>query len=124
DGMAGARPDGPEAQHDVLARGLAPATVQTGVTAQLRPRDNVRYYRSWLQANGISRLMMRLPAQVTVIRGQSDNLVEVEITNHTKEPQTGKVGLEVPAGWTLDKPAQAFSVPAGTSIITALRCAV
>jgi LmbE family N-acetylglucosaminyl deacetylase len=124
DGIAGAKLHGAETLHDVLAAGLAPPATHAAVTAQLRPRDNVRNYRAWLQANGIARLLTRLPAHVTAVRGRDDNLVEVEISNPTDAMQSGKLVLEVPPGWTLDKGAQDFTIAAHVAAVQRFRCAV
>src|SRR5438876_6487503 len=124
DGIAGARFDGPEAEPDVLASGLAPAATETFVTARLRPRENVRNYRAWLEANGIARLLKRLPAHASVARGRGGNLVEVEVTNHSTQRQSGKVSLELPAGWDLDKRGQEISVPGKTTLVLPFHGAV
>jgi hypothetical protein len=48
----------------------------------------------------------------------------VEVTNHTEKSQTGKVGLDVPAGWSLDEPERAFAVAARATTVLPFRCTV
>lgn len=123
DGIATARVDGPEAQTDVLAKSLA-KPVTADVVAGLRPRDNVVNYREWLQANGLSRLVTRLPARVTVVRGRADNRVDVEIINGAAEAKSGMVSLAVPAGWTLEQGELPYAVPAHGTVLVPFRCSV
>jgi hypothetical protein len=68
--------------------------------------------------------MVRLPAQVTVVRGRDDNRIDVEVTNHSAESQSGKVGLEVPEGWKLEEKQVPFSVPARRTAVVTFRCTV
>src|SRR6516165_98082 len=96
DGLTGAKLDGPEARDDVLAPGLAPPTGESRLTARLRPRLQILEYREWLQSNGLTRLLTRLPARVTVVQGHADNEVRVEIVNETNERRTGSVSLSAP----------------------------
>jgi LmbE family N-acetylglucosaminyl deacetylase len=124
DGIAGARVDSRDTQHDVLASGLAAAPAAAPVTAQLRPRHNVRNYRTWLRSNGIERLLTRLPAHVSVVQGRADNLLEVEVTNRTAESQTGKLSLRLPSGWTLARSEEAYAVPANSTAVVSFRCPV
>jgi hypothetical protein len=124
DGIAAARVEGPEAQLDVLARSLTEPVTETPVVAGLRPRDNVVNYREWLRANGISRLMTRLPARVTVVRGRADNTLAVEIINHTAEAKSGQVSLIAPAGWTLEKDELPYAVAAHGTVMVPFRCTV
>jgi LmbE family N-acetylglucosaminyl deacetylase len=124
DGIGNARLDGPDTLHDVLARQLPSSPPAAPVVAQLRPRSNVLNYRAWLKANGISRLLSRLPAVATVVRGRADNPIEVEVTNSTAETQTGSVALELPAGWPLAAKEQSFTIPAKSSQVVVFRCTV
>src|SRR5262249_43653818 len=55
--IPGARVDGPDAQHDVLAGALAPRVPTTPLTVRLRGRDNVENYRVWLAEHGMARLL-------------------------------------------------------------------
>jgi LmbE family N-acetylglucosaminyl deacetylase len=119
----GADPDGPKGQRDLLAARF-PAQAEPEITARLRPRGNVRDYRAWLRANGIDRLMARLPAHVTAVQGRSDNVLEVEVTNNGDQRQSGTVALEVPAGWALEKAELPYDVPARGMAIVDFRCKV
>jgi LmbE family N-acetylglucosaminyl deacetylase len=124
DGIGSAPLTGADTLHDVLARELPPTPPATAVVAQLRPRDNVRNYRSWLQANGISRLLTRLPAQVTVVRGRSDQQLEIEVSNQTAQTQQGTVNLELPPGWQPVAGGRPFTAPAGGTVIVPFHVAV
>ncbi len=119
DGIATTRVE----ERDVLATSLA-KPVTEAIVAGLRPRDNVVNYRDWLKANGIARLMTRLPARVTVVRGRADNRVEVEITNDAADANSGMVSLAVPAGWTLEKDELPYAVPAHGTVLVPFRCTV
>lgn len=124
DGIAGAKPDGPDAQHDILASQFPKTVATAAVVAQIRPRANVIDYREWLKANGISRLMTRLPAHVTVVQGQNGNQIDVDVTNFTDESRTGSVSLRVPDGWALNRNELSYAIPArGTGAVSFL-CSV
>lgn len=115
DGIATARVDGPDTMHDVLATLLPPPAEPNAVTARVRPRENLVEYRTWLQQQRLTRLLPRLPAHVTVVRGQEDNPVEVEVTNPTANQQTGSVTLELPAGWKLEPSTLSYDLPSRTT---------
>ncbi|MBX9625581.1 MAG: PIG-L family deacetylase [Gemmataceae bacterium] len=94
--LAGADFDAPEAAGDVLATSLAPKAAAGPVTVRLKGRENVEGYRAWLTANGLSRLIGRLPARATAVSGRHDNVVSIEAT--TTQPGEGSgLVLEVPA---------------------------
>lgn len=123
-GVAGARVDGSDAERDVLAAGLAPRAPATPLAIRIRPRDNVENYREWLAANGLTRLMTRIPARITAIAGRDDNRIEVEVANHAGERQSGKVSLDVPAGMTLAERELPFDLPARGTATVAFRVKV
>jgi LmbE family N-acetylglucosaminyl deacetylase len=114
--------DGPEAAHDVLAERYAMADAP--LVVQLRPRDNVVNYREWLKANGIARLMTRMPAHVTVVRGSRDQCIEVEVFNNRKERRECVVSLELPAGWHSAAPSMTCRLPAGGTSVLRFACTV
>ncbi len=124
DGIAGAKFDGPNARHDVLAAGLPSAVPPAPVVAEIRPRNNVVEYRDWLRANGILRLMTRMTPHVTVVAGRDDNRIEVEVINHSAQPQTGTISLAVPKHWSLAKAELPFEVPSNGTAIVPFYCTV
>jgi LmbE family N-acetylglucosaminyl deacetylase len=124
DGLAGVKLDGPEARDDVLASGLAPPAGEPRLIAQLLPRPQIVEYREWLQANGLARLLTRLPARVTVVQGRAANALPVEIINPSKERRTGTVSLVAPEGWKLAKSELTYDVPARGRSVVAFSCAV
>jgi LmbE family N-acetylglucosaminyl deacetylase len=124
EGIAGAKFDGPNARHDVLAAGLPAAVPPAPVVAQIRPRDNVVEYRDWLRANGILRLLTRMTPHLTVVAGRADNRIEVEVINHSAQPRTGTVALAVPEHWTLAKGELPFEVPPNGTAVVPFRCTV
>jgi LmbE family N-acetylglucosaminyl deacetylase len=117
DGIGSSDLKGTGTLHDLLAPQLSPKPSSAAVVAQLRPRDNVLNYRSWLKANGISRLLTRLPAQVTVVRGRPDQLLEIEVSNQTAQTQQGTVYLDLPHDWPPVAGGRPFIVPAGGAAI-------
>jgi LmbE family N-acetylglucosaminyl deacetylase len=124
DGIIGRKFDGPNARDDVLAAGLAPASGEPALIARLQPRAQIVEYREWLQSNGLTRLLTRLPMRATVIQGHAENTVPVEIVNQSNERRTGTVSLLVPEGWKLQKAELSYDVPAhGRSLVT-FQCAV
>jgi LmbE family N-acetylglucosaminyl deacetylase len=124
DGLAGARLDGADTQHDILAASLPPPAKPPEIEAHLRPRNNVLNYRDWLKTNGISRLMTRLPAHVTVVQGKADNGVDVEVINHSADAKEGTVSVQVPTGWQLEKSELPYSLPAHAMAVVHFECAV
>ncbi len=121
DGIAGANVESQEAQHDILAASLTPANAGPSsappVEARIQPSQPVRNYRDWLAANGIARLMARLPAHVPVTQGAASPVV-VEVINHTDTAQAGQVALQAPAGWNVDAATKPYQVgPHGTAAI-------
>jgi LmbE family N-acetylglucosaminyl deacetylase len=124
DGIAGAKLDGPEAREDVLASGLATPAGESRLTARLRPRPQILEYREWLQSNGLTRLLTRLPARGTVVQGHADNEVPVEIVNETNERRSGSVTLTAPDGWKLARAELPYDVPASGKSIVTFHCAV
>jgi LmbE family N-acetylglucosaminyl deacetylase len=124
DGIAGARFDGPNARHDVLAAGLPPAAPPAPVVAEIRPRDNVVEYRDWLRANGIIRLMTRMTPHATVVAGRDDNRIDVEVINHSAQPRTGTIALAVPNHWTLAKGELPFEVRPNSTAVVPFLCTV
>ena len=109
--LGGADFDAPEAAKDVLAASLAPKA-PAGVSVRLKGRSNVEGYRAWLTANGLSRLIGRLPARATAVANTDDNRVSAEVTNHTAAVRTGTVSLEVPAALAVVERDRPFEVPA------------
>jgi LmbE family N-acetylglucosaminyl deacetylase len=124
DGLTGAKLDGPEARDDVLATGLAPPAGEPRLIAQLQPRPQILEYREWLQANGLARLLTRLPARVTVVQGSAENMLPVEIINASNERRTGTVSLLAPEGWKLAKSELPYDVPARGRTVVMFSCAV
>ncbi len=124
DGIAAAQVGGPERRSDVLAGSLAETVTEAPLAAGLRPRENVVNYREWLRTNGISRMMTRLPARVTVVRSRADNRLDVEITNRSADAKSGRVSLLAPTGWTLEKDDLPYAVPAYGTVIVPFHCAV
>lgn len=94
--LGGADFDAAEAAKDVLATSLAPKAA-AGLTVRLKGRENVEDYRAWLAANGLSRLIGRLPARATAVAGGTDNAVSVEVKNHPGGADAGRLTLEVAA---------------------------
>ena len=90
--LGGADFDAPEAAKDVLAASLAPKA-PAGLSVRLMGRENVEIYRAWLAANGLSRLVGRLPARVTVAPG-IDNLVWVEVEGRSAQEDGGRLVLK------------------------------
>jgi LmbE family N-acetylglucosaminyl deacetylase len=123
DGVAGARVDGPETQHDRLASSLPPPVAAAPLEVSFRPRDNVLDFKDWLARNGLSRLETRLPAHASVERGHT-NLIWLTVTNHTPRPEQGSVTLLVPSGWRLEGTEEARTFPKHTPLTFSLRCAV
>jgi LmbE family N-acetylglucosaminyl deacetylase len=122
DAIAEAERQGRVARHDLLASRLPPPAAAGPVSAGVRPRDNVLNYRRWLKANGLSRLMTRLPAHVTVVRGRSDNRIEVEVKNHSRRERSGTVSLQVPSDWALDRQERSYTVAPGGEGVVIFRC--
>ena len=112
DGIAGAKVDGPDAEHDVIAATL-PAEILPPVTAQLRPRDNLRNFREWLKANGISRLMPQIPVHATLFSSVSPHTFEFEVQNNTNSVQRGVVFLDKGKDWPEWQDGGDFELPAG-----------
>jgi LmbE family N-acetylglucosaminyl deacetylase len=115
DGVGSTPLNGADTQHDVLAR-KSKAFPMPAVIAQLRPRNNVLDYRSWLKAQGISRLLTRLPAQSTVVRGRADQQLDIEVSNQTPRTQQGTLTLELPTGWQ-PVPGRTFTAPASSVVL-------
>ena len=125
DGVGNANVNHRDTLHDLLASQPPTPPAAAPLVAQLRPRGNMLNYRDWLKANGISRLLSRMPAAATVVQGRADNRIEVEVTNsRTAGPEIGSVSLEMPAGWQLDPTKQSFTVAAQSSRVVVFRCAV
>lgn len=109
--------DGPATERDILDDMIQKPVATNSVEARIQPRENIRNYRDWLKAQGLSRLMTRLPANVTVVEG-TESAVSVEITNHTGMSQSGKVTLEIAAGWKVKNAEQSYALPAhGTALV-------
>lgn len=84
------------------------------VEARIQPGPSVRNYRGWLRANGIERLMTRLPAHVPVTIG-GVSPVTVEVANRSSSPRKGFAILNLPDGWSVDSKRKPFAVGAGKS---------
>ncbi len=98
DGITGA--NGTSAASDVRVE-MAPSPPTASLEVALQPEQPVRNYRAWLEANGISRLMTRLPAHIPVTIGAASPVV-VEVRNRGVATRRGVVRLELPAGWKVD----------------------
>jgi hypothetical protein len=81
-------------------------------------------YRDWLTANGLARLVLRVPSRATVVRGEVDNRIAVEVVNDAEDDQRGKVSLDLPPGWRADAEELPYTAgPRDTAVLT-FRCTV
>src|SRR5262249_16738298 len=94
DGIAGANADSASDPHDVLAATL-PQTTEKPYECRVQPRPDIRNYQEWLQANGIARLMSRLPAHVSVAAGTTSPVV-VEFINRAGTRYSAGITLQLP----------------------------
>lgn len=95
--LGGADFDAPEAAKDVLAASLAPKADAGKLSVRLVGRENVEDYRRWLTANGLSRLIGRLPARATAVAGRDDNRVSVEVIPGDADAVNMRPILSLPA---------------------------
>jgi LmbE family N-acetylglucosaminyl deacetylase len=108
---------------DILVDVLPPDKAVQPIEAHLQPGAAVRNYRAWLQANGIARLMTRLPAHVPVTISDLSP-VPVEVTNSARISQSGRVALQLPPGWKADADSKPFVVASGSSVTIVFQVAV
>ncbi len=115
--------DGPPESTGTLHHGDAIPGNRASLAARLQPRIAVRDYRSWLHAQGLDRLMARLPAHASVVIGSASPVV-VEVRNSSLSTQSAVVGLSVPPGWTASPRTMRVTAPPGHSNQIAFKVSV
>ena len=93
--------------------------VSPEVTGTLKPLPQVSQFRDWVKKVGVPQLDNLIKPVLALGAGETRN-VEVDLTNYSDRRQSGKVMLQLPAGFQAEPATQAYSnlQPGSTGKVT------